>query len=264
MPAAARPPSPSSSTSPIPASPTDNATADIAPEPGLEPEAPAPASVVTENAGAVWWPWALGGLLALGAALLAGWSWMRRRAPGPANAPEIERPRVVPSTRSLPPSPPSPVTEPLQVSLEPLRLSLTLLNATLNWRLEVSNRGMAPLTGLTIGADMISAHASMTREEQLSGPGEAPAVQRIERLEPGESRAVAGEFRLPLARIVPIRQGNAALLVPLARFRIEAEGAAPLVRTFAVGEPGPQAALRPFRLDLGPRVYPRLVQRAFA
>ena len=89
-------------------------------------------------------------------------------------------------------------------------------------------------------------------------------MQRIERLEPGESRTVEGEFRLPFGQIVPIRQGNAALLLPLARFRLEAEGSAPVVRTFAVGLPGAKAALQPFRLDLGPRVYPKLTQRAFA
>ena len=105
----------------------------------------------------------------------------------------------------------------------------------------------------------------MTREEQLSGPGNgAPTVQRIERIEPGESRIVAGEFRVPFSEIVPIRQGNAALLLPLARFRLEATGAKPLVRTFVVGQPGVGSNLQPFRLDLGPRVYPKLAQHAFA
>ena len=137
------------------------------------------------------------------------------------------------------------------------------MNATLAYRLEIANRGAAPIADLRIGADMISAHASMTREQQLSGPGAGP-VQRIERLEPGESRIVEGEFRVPFTQIVPIRQGNAALLLPLARFRLEADGAAPVVRTFVVGLPGANAALQPFRLDLGPRVYPKLAQRAFA
>ena len=89
-------------------------------------------------------------------------------------------------------------------------------------------------------------------------------VAAIERLEPGESRIVEGEFRLPFPQIVPIRQGKAAMLLPLARFRLEVEGAAPVVRTFVVGQPGAAAGLQPFRLDLGPRVYPKLAQHAFA
>lgn len=256
--------------------PAGDATADEpAPLPAPAPAASPPASVAAEGEEVPLWPWALGALLVLGAAGLAAWAWTRRRSsPERAGIPQVERPTLTPSARPLPgpavapaPMPAPSAAEPLQVSLQPLRLSLTLMNATLNWRLEVSNRGPAPLTGLTVAADMISAHASMSREEQLSGPRHGPRgapAQRIERLEPGESRAVEGEFRLPLAQIVPIRQGNAALLVPLARFRVEAEGADPLVRTFAVGQPGNGSNLQPFRLDQGPRVYPSLVQHAFA
>jgi hypothetical protein len=106
----------------------------------------------------------------------------------------------------------------------------------------------------------------MSREEQLAGPeaGNGAPAKRIERLEPGEVQVVEGEFRLPFPQIVPIRQGTAALLLPLARFRVEAEGAQPLVRTFVVGQPGQGSSLQPFRLDQGPRVYPRLAQHAFA
>jgi hypothetical protein len=157
------------------------------------------------------------------------------------------------------------MAEPLDVSLEPMRLSLTLMNATLNWRLQISNQAASPLTDLAIRADMISAHASMSREEQLSGPGNtAIPLRQIERLEPGESRTVEGEFRLPLHQIVPIRQGSAVLLVPLARFRLAAEGSRPIVRTFAIGQPGNGSGLQPFRLDQGPRIYPTLAQHAFA
>lgn len=227
------------------------------------------------------WPWVLGGLLLLGALALAGFVWWRRRplAGIPLEVPQIERPKVdvppVPapapaaeSTVPIAPSPqqPAPVlAEPLQVTLEPMRLSLTLMNATLDYRLEVSNRGATPITGLSIGADMIAAHASMTREEQLAGPGQgAVPAQRIDRLEPGESKVISGAFRVPFSQIVPIRQGKTALLLPLARFRVEAEGSRPVVRTFAVGQTGEGEALQPFRLDLGPRVYPHLTQRAFA
>lgn len=207
-----------------------------------------------------------------GAFAFAGWAGIRRlRSNSTGAVPEIERPHVTPQASLAParaarnPLPTPQFGEPLQVSLEPLRLSLTLMNAALSWRLEVANRGSGPLIGLTIGADMISAHASMSREEQLSGPGSGTLpVQRIEKLEPGESRTVEGEFRVPFGQIVPIRQGNVALLLPLARFRVEAEGARPVVRTFVVGQPGNGSGLHPFRLDQGPRVYPKLAQRAFA
>ena len=241
-----------------------------APASALSPAGPAPSA--GEDEGGLWWLWALLGLAAVGVLAFAGWSWRQRQRLGiPLGVTEIERPRLTPAASPTPPGgEPAPAlaaeaAEPLQVTLEPLRLSLTLMNATLAYRLEVANRGDAPVEALHIGADMIAAHASMTREEQLSGPARAAAmVQRIERLEPGESCIVEGEFRLPFPQIVPIRQGKAALLLPLARFRLEAKGAAPVVRTFVVGQPGTAAGLQPFRLDLGPRVYPKLAQRAFA
>jgi hypothetical protein len=236
------------------------------------PIATAPLSTPTDNPepeaqGSSSWPWVLGVLAALAALGFAAWTWWQRRpVVRPGVVPQVERPRVTPAAApAAPPAANDVPVEPLQVTLEPLRLSLTLINATLAYRLEIANRGLAPIAGLAIGADMISAHASMTREQQLSGPGAGAAtLQRIERLDPGESRIVEGEFRLPFPQIVPIRQGNAALLLPLARFRLEAEGAAPVVRTFAVGQPGAKQSLQPFRLDLGPRVYPTLTQRAFA
>jgi len=233
-----------------------------------------PSAVPTRNLGGTGddggstWPWILGALLALAALGLAGWVWWRRQQrPGaPVGVPQIERPRVGPAlapvVKAPIPATAAPV-EPLQVRLEPLKLSLTLINATLSYHLEIANHGAAPITDLRIGADMISAHASMSREQQLAGPAAGPR-QRIERLEPGESRVVSGEFRVPFSQIVPIRQGSAALLLPLARFRVEAAGAQPVVRTFVVGQPGDGAGLQPFRLDQGPRIYPRLAQRAFA
>lgn len=224
----------------------------------------------------------MGIVIAGGLGLAALFLLRRRGTIGASAVPEIERPKIAPEPASPAPVPqPAPAArvepqplptpsfaataEPLQVSLEPLRLSLTLMNAALAYRLEIANRGATPLTGLTIGADMISAHASMSREEQLSGPANsAGAVQTIERLEPGESRVVEGEFRLPFGQIVPIRQGKAALLLPLARFRVMADGTQPVVRTFVVGQPGNGSSLQPFRLDQGPRIYPKLAQHAFA
>lgn len=220
-----------------------------------------------------WLAWLLGGAIAV--ILLAVPVWLvRRRAQATAEPPEIEKPRVTETPAPPAPEPaPAPVahdSEPaagLSLALDPLRLSLTLVNASLAYRLEVANRGSEPVTGLLVEADMISAHASLGRQEQLAGPGNgAPERHAIEHLAPGESRVIQGEFRLPFGQIVPIRQGQASLLLPLARFRASSPAAEPVIRTFAVGQASadPAAGLQPFRLDHGPRVYPRLTQRAFA
>ncbi|MBC7159827.1 MAG: hypothetical protein H5U21_07220 [Porphyrobacter sp.] len=226
------------------------------------PPAP-PVAEPAEERGAAWL-WPLAALLAVAGLALGLRAWRRRQVREPVR----ERAVAAPLPRPLPAPPePEPDRGPLAIALEPLRLSLTLMNATLAYRLVVTNRGAEPVEALAIAADMIAAHASLGREQQLAGPGEdALRLAVIERLEPGESRSIAGEYRLPLACVRPIRQGPAALLLPLARIRIERAGGAPAIGTFLValppGQPG--ARLQPIRLDLGPRIYSTLAARAFA
>lgn len=159
----------------------------------------------------------------------------------------------------------------MTIALEARRMSASLMATTLSYRLTVTNHSTQPITDLGIEGDMISAHASLPAEQQI-----ATASLRLDfrhallTLGPGESSDFSGDFRLPLSAVTPIRSGEAAFFVPLARIRIEAsaaDGSAILAtQTFVVGElpDNPDAALRPFRLDLGPRTYSRIGQRAVA
>lgn len=163
------------------------------------------------------------------------------------------------------------IVNPLEVTLAARRMSATLMNTLLNYELVIANNSEGPIGPVTVAGDMIGAHASLPTRMQLEMSGNDIAPQhRIEQLGPGESATVSGELRLPLAAITPIRSGTASLFVPLARFRVEAlrDGAPPRAvnRTFVVGESPdrPDAALKPFRLDLGPRLYSRLGQREVA
>ena len=161
--------------------------------------------------------------------------------------------------------------DPLALELSARRLSATLMNTVLNYELTVRNTGPDAINSIIIGGDMIGAHASLPSRSQLelSGNSIAP-LHTIAALAPGESILLKGEFKLALTAITPIRNGTAALFIPLARFRVEALGksSVPLVisRTFVVGEDQdrPGAALKPFRLDLGPRLYSQIGQRELA
>ena len=161
--------------------------------------------------------------------------------------------------------------DPLTLELSARRLSATLMNTVLNYELTVRNTGPDAINSIIIGGDMIGAHASLPSRSQLelSGNSIAP-LHTIAALAPGESILLKGEFKLALTAITPIRNGNAALFIPLARFRVEAlsKSSVPLVvsRTFVVGEDQdrPGAALKPFRLDLGPRLYSQIGQRELA
>ncbi|WP_202389663.1 hypothetical protein [Croceibacterium soli] len=290
-PAPAATPTPSAPIAAPEAEPTGEATPAPLPLPQTVPAAPpAPAAVsADEGDEGSSWPWVAGLLLLVGA--LAAFLWVRRRVgpTGPVAVPEIERPRVparpqaaaepepAPSPAPLPPvrqaPEPAPAGEPLpaaphplHISIEPGKLSLTLMNATLSYRLTLTNRGAEPLEDLVVSADLIGAHAALSREEQLAGPlTELAERHRLAGLAPDESGEVSGQLRLPLAMVRPIVQGKAALFVPLARFRVAARGQEPRCFTVVVGQPSPrnEATIQPVRLDLGPRIYDGLAGRAF-
>ena len=289
--------------------PATDATRADSVEPARTPQAPYPAQVPLEplpelelETGQQGWPipWALVflALLALAGAGAALW-WWRRESTGREIfvIPTIQRPRPVdrkiapeadaPSPNGSPAAPPASPHDtakqkeendeeedapanPLRVALEPRQLRLSLVNATLSYRLLLTNSGEVPLTDIAISGDMISAHSSLSREQQVAAPNQPlEPIQTIERLGAGESRTVSGQFQLPLPMIRPIRRGEIALFVPLARLSIVARGengGQPTVITSVVGQIPPRGAqgLQPFRLDLGPRTYSDLSQRAFA
>ncbi len=250
------------------------------------PVAVPPAAPAAEQAdeGAGIWPW-IAGLMALIAAAFAALWWFRARedAADPVITfvpPVVRRPAPDPEPASSAPAPAPAAEAPvaamsapngsgIEVTLEARRMSASLMATTLAYKVVVTNRGAQVLSGLAVEGDMISAHSSLPAEQQIAGDTQTlePRHALVE-LAPGESATFVGDFRLPLTSVTPIRAGQAAYFVPLARLRVKASTPAgsPLVsvQTFVVGElpEQPGAALRPFRLDLGPRTYSRIGQRA--
>lgn len=258
---AQRVPSPTATSAQAP-----SATAAAAPAPAPAPGGyePRRLDVVAPSGLPGWWL-ALGALAVVLA--LGGWlAWSRhfRHRARALPAPEVERPRVA-QPAPAPAARPEPSPQGgLALALQATRMSATLINTTLSYRLAVTNRGAEPLSEVRIAGDMIAAHASRGADQLAAAA--LPELHRIPGLAPGESVTVSGEIRLPLVSITPIRRGNAAFFVPLARLR--AHGLTPDGRTvdgggtFLVGqEPGASKRLQPFRLDLGPRNYSRLSQQ---
>lgn len=218
-------------------------------------------------------------MLALLAALGAGaWLWLRRSDEAEVRAPEIQRPDLAAAAAQRPGPPPAPASPaageeeedqaPLTLALEARELAISLTAATLTYRITLTNMSGRMLEGITVMGDMISAHASLSEEEQLTTPeSELAACHAIERMRPGETMQVTGEFRLNFPLIRPIRKGDALMFVPLARLKVLAASAGDLsvMRTALVGQrsPRPGAGLQPFRLDLGPRIYREVTQKIF-
>jgi hypothetical protein len=276
-------PSPTTPATATPAATPSTAPSSSAIEAAPAATAPAPAfpgeTVATpEKPARSWWPWIVG-VFFLGGAIFAGLWWLRRRIGpmGPLVVPEIERPRAPPPAPEPPPAPvvseptpqpaaPAAEPHPLHIAIELRKLTLTLMNAALGYRLTLTNAGPEPLEDIAIAADLIGAHASLPREAQLAGlETDLPVSHRLPGLAPGESGDVTGEVRVPLSQLLPIAQGRARLFVPLARFRVGAEGQEPRCFTLVAGQPSPSGngAVQPVRLDLGPRIYDGLAGRAF-
>ncbi len=283
-------PSPTPVAGPSPDVAPPAATVPPTPEPSVAPMSDTP-PVNTTDAGEDWRPLAAGIAVAVAAIIAALLFWRRRRAvivptivvpepepapgptPAPTPAPRAE-PAPAPAPAPVPPAPiplRQPVADPLELRLEATRMSATLVNTTLTYRLVALNRGTEPLTDIAINGDMTAAHASKPIDEQLglAGP-DLPPIHHIDRLEPGAELALPGEMRLPLTAVTPIRAGEAALFVPLARFdawaSTPAGGAIHARAAYMVGQESTPTAdrLQPFRLDLGPRTWADLGQRALA
>lgn len=215
---------------------------------------------VTRDDSAPWWPWVAGAVALVG---LGGMALLVLRRRGREIAQPAFAPPVIPLAAPPEPAPePALAPPPLTLELESVRMSASLMNATLAYRLVLTAR--SDLDQIVVRADMTAAHASRPAEEQL-GASDAPVLHRVPALAAGEAVVLTGELRLPLSAITPIRHGSAALFVPLVRIAVEGLPNEPfcLRRAFVVGleESANALRLQPFRLDHGPRVYAQVGQR---
>lgn len=240
------------------------------------------------------WPW----LVAIGLAVLALGVWWLHGRPAKLveddwshadwlNADEAASDAEVATTAAseYPPSPqveptlsPAPaqilpVVEPpvrpafgreiLALSLDPVRMSATLTSTSLSYRLTVTNKSAQAMGPVAIAGSMVSAHASLSTQAQLATDGQLLEVlHEIATLAAGESAVVAGELRLPLPQITPIKSGESLLFIPLARFRAEA-GETSAIAAFAIGETSvaTSGAMLPLRIDMGPRIWNKISRR---
>lgn len=267
---------------PLPASPPA-ARSEPQPQPQPQPTTaeappplPAPPAAPAQHGNRPGW---YAAALASAAAVALGLFMVRRRRKTPVAHDAPGQTAASPSAAS--PSPPAalvpaatqppaplPAASALVLTLEVRRFSATLVNASIDYRLRVTNAGAQRLEDIIISGDMIGAHASLPAQTQFAHAGDPLEPRhRIAALAPGESADLSGTLRLPLAGAMPIRHGGAALFVPLVRLcaRAGADGPA-FASTHVVGEvpTRPGGGLRPFRLDLGPRIYAEVEQRKLA
>lgn len=243
--------------------------------PPLPAPAVAPASLPPAEPSSPW-PW-IGAAAAL-VALTAAFFWLRRRKPEEAET--VEEPFSEPAPRPAParpaaaPTPPRPEPAPaatdrpwLDLSMEVQAARLTLMGATIGYRLEIHNRGSGAANDVLVRSLIANADAQQQALFQSFFAGESGLpVHSAVAIAPGETLTLNGELRLHTQDIAAIPMGQRALLIPLIAFDAqyrwtnaagESEGTGRTGRAFIIGEEQtpPVERLAPFRLDLGPRQY---------
>ncbi len=248
---------------PSPAITQSGPTAAAAPSPAAT--APAGEDAPGKPSFPLYW---IGALIAVLVLLGGALVWRRRRMAAP---PPTIAPPIAPSLPNREPADTgeaatqAQAAEPLSLRFEALKLTRSMMFATLHYRVTVINRTNKALHNVTTAIDLTSAHANLPTEQQVASENTPLDIRHTSaRLAANQSARFEGEVQLPLAQANVVRQGAAALLIPLVRLRVAADDAAALVKTFVTGQASAvgSARLQPFRLDDGPRSFQPLSQRA--
>lgn len=276
LPAARRTPPPVTAPATGPASPADPAAA--APDAGLAPgsgpldlptgaapvaEPPVPpAETFSDSTTPVqwpqWWPLAAGGLGAL--ALLGGGAvlWRRRKPRDLRLAAPLAA--AAPVAAAAPQEPPR-----LDLTLEITAATRSLMMFTLEYRLVIANRSARAVNDARVAVQLACARASGG-----AGPsaGAAQGLADAGRIGPHQARTVTGTVQLPTSAIMPVRQGQVPLFIPLVHVTLEGESLPAMARTFVVGMPstlrGASGRVHPIALDGPPGSIAGLVAQAIA
>jgi hypothetical protein len=225
-------------------------TAPAAPVAEAEPEAEAGGA---DRLLPKWWPYAAGALGVL--ALLGGGMLAWRRRPG------VLRLAAPPSMAEAAPATDLPR---IDLTLEITGATRSVMMFTLNYRVILANRSERAACDLALAVQLACARAAP--QGNGTPAGAAQALARIERIGPHQARSIAGEVQLPLAAVLPLRQGSRPLFVPLVHITIESESQRALTRSFVIGTPSASGAARvhPIPLDQPPGTVPGLIAQPIA
>ncbi|RPF72082.1 hypothetical protein [Aurantiacibacter spongiae] len=150
----------------------------------------------------------------------------------------------------------------LDLTLEPERLSVGMVNAICNWRLLLRNAGDTHVVGLRVASDLAAAHATLGEREQLGGPGAGARIDTVSLLAPGQEVSLKGEWTLPLSEARVVFVAERATILPLARLRIVGAGIAPQRIAILIGVPAEEGGrVHPIDLESTRTVFRKLAAR---
>ena len=172
--------------------------------------------------------------------------------PEPEHEPEIPTPPVSP-----PIAPAS--TEPARIDLELEIVSATrsMMMFTVEYRLDVCNRSNNAVRDVKLSGKLASAQRGATNAAPLAS---GQPIGGLERIGPHQSQRITGKLQLPLSEVTPIMQGKKPLLVPLLHITLDGAGVNAMSRSFVLGTPSAAGTGRvhPLPLDGPPGGLPAL------
>lgn len=184
--------------------------------------------------------------------------------PEPVPVPVVE-PEVEPEPEPEIPTPP--VTPPITpASTEPARIDLELeivsatrsmMMFTVEYRLDVCNRSNNAVRDVKLSGKLASAQRGATNAAPLAS---GQPIGELERIGPHQSQRITGKLQLPLSEVTPIMQGKKPLLVPLLHITLDGAGVNAMSRSFVLGTPSAAGTGRvhPLPLDGPPGGLPAL------
>lgn len=149
----------------------------------------------------------------------------------------------------------------IELSLEIVRATRSVMMFTLEYRLTLWNRSERAVRDLRLDAGLVCAKRAGANGFPAWSD---PPLATIERIGPHQRRTISATTQLPLSHVEAMHQGAKPLFVPLLHIGIKGPGGPAIARAFVIGSPsqaGPGAAgvaqagtarLHPIPLDTPP------------
>ena len=240
-------------------------SADAAPQPAVDENAPPPADAPADAP--AWWLYALG----LALAGLGGWALLRRRAAATAAPPhEPELVPAVPVTATPSAPRPDPVPRPwLELELKTERASFTAAEAVVAFELAISNTGGSPARNLRIDIKMFNAGREQDREigSFFKTAGRESTKLNLPGIGADSSGVIRGEVAMPLEEMRAVKLDGRMLFIPVVAVNLLYDWGngrtGHSAKSYVIGrelQESPEK-MGAFRVDQGPRIWRTVGQR---
>ncbi len=169
-----------------------------------------------------------------------------------------ETAQAQPATAAPPPSSPASAKQVrLDLALDIISASRSVMMFSVDLRLEIANRSDNAARDMKISAQMTCAERGGSNAAPIAS---AQPIGEITRIGPHQSRSVSGQLSIPLSEVKVIQQGAKPLFIPLIHITIEGEGQKAATHSYVLGTPSASSAGRvhPLTLDGPPGGMPGL------